>query len=282
MMSEIRIKDILPIPADGGIFTAMEEIVPEGTSLPWADSNITSIQLDIMFYTRYAGRIVSPLGEYWYDGTHEYDQASLEELASLLYSYNVQNWDRLWAVFVSEYNPIHNYAMTEESEDGIVDDFGHVNTRGDNLTDTNTGTVTIAPNLTDTRTDNLTETLTPEVVTTTANSVSGFNSATPVASDQQVVTPDGDNTKTNTGTETTTHTGTHTQTNNLSETHIGSVTDTESGQNERTITHTMSRSGNIGVTTTAQMIGQEIELWKWKFFDSVMCDCARLITLPIY
>lgn len=53
---------------------------------------------------------------------------------------------------------------------------------------------------------------------------------------------------------------------------------TESTGGDRTLT----RSGNIGVTTSQQMFKQEIELRKTHFLDIIFDDVDKLITLPIY
>lgn len=45
---------------------------------------------------------------------------------------------------------------------------------------------------------------------------------------------------------------------------------------------TVTRSGNIGVTTTQQMLFSERELWKWNFFDQVYRDIDTVLSLPIY
>ena len=45
---------------------------------------------------------------------------------------------------------------------------------------------------------------------------------------------------------------------------------------------TTTRSGNIGVTTTQQMLSAERELWMWNFFDQVYKDIDSVLSLPIY
>ena len=45
---------------------------------------------------------------------------------------------------------------------------------------------------------------------------------------------------------------------------------------------TTTRSGNIGVTTTQQMLTAERELWMWNFFDQVYKDIDSVLSLPIY
>lgn len=44
----------------------------------------------------------------------------------------------------------------------------------------------------------------------------------------------------------------------------------------------LTRSGNIGVTTSAQMIQGELELRKNKFFDIVMNDIDSMLCLKVY
>lgn len=42
------------------------------------------------------------------------------------------------------------------------------------------------------------------------------------------------------------------------------------------------KRGNIGVTTSQQMLMSEIELWRWKFFEEVFNDLDSYLTIPIY
>ena len=45
---------------------------------------------------------------------------------------------------------------------------------------------------------------------------------------------------------------------------------------------TTTRSGNIGVTTTQQMILDDREVWMWNFFDQVYKDIDSVLSLPFY
>lgn len=84
-------------------------------------------------------------------------------------------------------------------------------------------------------------------------------------------------------TVTTTRTGMETTTYNTSEADTGTQTHALSGSDSETHTYRMTRSGNIGVTTSQQMIEQERQLWMWDYFrDVVFRDLDRLLTLPIY
>lgn len=44
----------------------------------------------------------------------------------------------------------------------------------------------------------------------------------------------------------------------------------------------LTRSGNVGVTTSQQMIQSEIDLRKWVFYGNIMSDVDRMITLSVY
>ena len=54
-------------------------------------------------------------------------------------------------------------------------------------------------------------------------------------------------------------------------------------EDKTTYNSTLKRTGNIGVTTSQQMIESEIELWKWNYFtDIVFPDIAKALTISLY
>lgn len=90
---------------------------------------------------------------------------------------------------------------------------------------------------------------------TTNNGVYGFNSENAVNSDV------------------TTETGNTTRTDNLS----------QSLEDDSTINRELHRSGNIGVTTTQQMLQSERELYTWNFFYKIVFPTLdKILTLPLY
>lgn len=114
-------------------------------------------------------------------------------------------------------------------------------------------------------------------------------------------TVDTDNTTTNTGTDTTANTGTVTDSGTNKRTGTGTETiadktvtggtvdtshtgtDSTSGTTSDTSQRTLTRSGNIGVTTSQQMIEAERNLWMWNFFTEVLYpDLDDILTLQIY
>lgn len=209
---------------------------------------------------------------------------SINTLCNILFALYNENWTKQYATLSAEYNPIENYRMTETMTNDITEvEHGHVLTRVLNTTDERT------PNLTEERTNDLThgrtgtETTTPDMTTTTDNGITGFNSATDVHTGETQTTNTGTNeieyntADTDSGTVTTTTTGTDTATQS------GSVTDTNSGKDTHTHNYELTRSGNIGVTTSQQMIQSEHDLWQWNFFnDVVFPDIDRVLTLMIY
>lgn len=63
----------------------------------------------------------------------------------------------------------------------------------------------------------------------------------------------------------------------------GSQSNTESGENVDTRNYTLTRKGNIGVTTSQQMIESERNLWMWNFFEEIVYpDIDRVLTINMY
>lgn len=200
-----------------------------------------------------------------------------------------------------------NTGTINTSDTGTVSDSG-----------THTGTVSTDDDTTITRT--ITDTGTKTTVTdkditntgTQSNSGSsdtedglyGFNSSVAVGSN----TSENTNSNTRTDNLATTDDTTETETRNLShgesEIKDGTVAETRnlSDSNTKTLntveletqnlahsdsgssdtTRELTRVGNIGVTTTQQMIQSEIELWQWNYFKQVFDDIDSICCLSIY
>lgn len=61
-----------------------------------------------------------------------------------------------------------------------------------------------------------------------------------------------------------------------------SSTSSNSGNSDRNQTRTLTKSGNIGVTTSQEMLQSERDLWYWLYFEEVFKDIDNALTLPIY
>ena len=66
-------------------------------------------------------------------------------------------------------------------------------------------------------------------------------------------------------------------------THTYNVSDTDTGSDRQSHSYELTRSGNIGVTTSQQMIESERALWMWRYFyDVVFPDVDKMLTISIY
>ena len=243
-MEMYRLDDVTP--ATGGIFTALQT-----TDIPWKNSNIATV-LDTEYYGNISGeKIVSPLvRKKLEDG--ELSAANQAVLASVIFSLFGVNWSKEWETLSQQYDPIANYDMTETmTNDETVTEYGKTHTLTDNLTHAKTGTETDAPNVT----------------VATTDTVHGFNSTNPVPTDSR-----------SQGTS-----GNDIVTYNTSETDTGTRTGVDSGEDTQTRNYELHRSGNIGVTTTQQLLQSERDLWVWNFFiDVVFPDVDRVLTIQTY
>ncbi len=291
---------------DGGIFNNLQSL-----NVPWKSKNI-SLELGMVYHGTFSGdKNISPLiSKMFVDG--ELTPTGKSRLANILFAIYGEKWDSLWQTMYYEYNPIENYSMTEiMSNDEKVIAYGKQHTRQDNLVHAKTGNETDNPNVTETRTDNLhkhisqdttttpniTETTTPNLTNNTQNNVSGFNSSDAVNTDGQTVTATGnstlvrtgeeevndDVTEDNTGTQQNTRTGTEQRVYNTQDSDTGTVTDLDDGEDIETRNYELTRNGNIGVTTTQQMIEQERNIKMWDYFYRVVYpDIDRILTIQIY
>ena len=188
-------------------------------------------------------------------------------------------------------------------------------TRTPNITENENTTRT--PNLTDktnaTRAPNTTgtTTVTGDNTNTTRDKY-GFNKADAAPYDKETVTHSSTTSVKETGTETNTETRTQSGTDankttrttsgdestNTTRTRTGAdtreTTTKDSGTNTETVsatgneqttektTHKLTRHGNIGVTSSQQLIESERNLWFWDFWEQVFSDLDSILTIPLY
>ena len=238
-----------------------------------------------------------------------------------LINVNKYKYSKLYATTLLEYNPIENYSMTEEGTDTTsasgtkTDDLGAYSdtTSG---TDTNTITDTKTEKI-GTYEDASTSTTTNDIAkmtTTTKNDTTDTGSVTherkvaPFDSDayseqelntdtfkdrknstntETIVSPHTDTTtkrdtttggaRENSYTTSTTDALQHGMSHNISSRN-NSYTDESSG----TTTHKFTRSGNIGVTTSQQMLESERDIALFNFIGIVAHDIIKSICICIY
>ena len=274
-MKKMKLIDIFENPITDGIFSYLAEMTP---SVPWGD-DIDSSTLDAEYLGNISGqKTIAPLLKNIIlkdSTTNKLTEANLQQLATLIYKLNFTIWDKEYATLNFEYNPISNYDMIEtETGSGTT---GNTRTNTGTQTDANTGTVSTTHTGTQGTSDNNT------VSGTSSGSADrglyGFNSSESV----------GDSTDSTTSTTSTTATGSSTRTDNLTDNRTDNTTRTrtdnlsESESGTHSDTRTLTRSGNIGVTTSQQMIEAERELNRWNYFYNIVFPSIdKVLTICTY
>lgn len=140
-----------------------------------------------------------------------------------------------------EYNPLHNYDRTEEGNDTDIENRILKDKTDSSLSSRAT---TLGNNSDNTKTDS-----------TTTNSVSAYDSATFSDSDKSV-----------------TGSGTGSTNTNLNDTMNKEKSNVASAENENklnTRAHKLRAFGNIGVTTSMQLIESELSLDAWNVYEHI-------------
>lgn len=176
-----------------------------------------------------------------------YPDINIMKLAITTWSIaNQYTWEKLYDTMVVEYNPIWNVdANISESRSG---------SESRDITRAGSGTNNRTVNLADNETVNITDT----------ESVKGFNSDTWAESHKNVKA----------GTDNTAHTGT----DNIA------ISDSERVDDDATKTETFTqrRTGNIGVTTTQQMLEQERQIAEFNIINYIAQSFKQRFCLLIY
>ena len=237
--------------------------------------------------------------------------AAVPLLVNALIQKNSYKYTTLYGTTTLEYDPIENYRMVETEEStqnkGAQTDahthgaqsetFQHGRTNTRTYADTETTTL----NTTDTRTGSASvegESSSTEGARTDTNEagVYGFNSSTSVPADTGSATKGA---QTNTGTSSSESTSSDElrRTGTEANAHTGTVADSEggtdttnrgsfvdqvaSGAREDTSERTLTRSGNVGVTTSQQMIESERDVADFSFVGIVVRDIVNEICMGV-
>lgn len=236
------------------------------TSLTFADSSVFASGNDLCMF----------FGDYTMT-TYVYNQGSISPSSDFIITLN-RYWDirkaeyeKIENAIMAEYNPINNYSM-EERHTG-TDTTESKNSGTDTTTDTHTGTDTLAKTgnvenakgTTQTNKAGITATTTNAAAEiTSVNQVSAYDSNDFTNHDKNTTsTPETTQTVANSGADTIAYSGKDTVTNNLTDTTTYNTTQESSIKHGHNIDNTttydtlLTRVGNIGVTTSQQMIESE-------------------------
>ena len=240
--------------------------------------------LDIQFITNYGDKPASPYLIHFNSDTG-ISNDDLQAIAAHIYAMNKYNWEHLYKAVTSEYEPLYNVDAYEKEKTNTVNSNNNIDSSdifdsyvdNDSRTDVMDGTRSssvLGSGSGDTDSAGTGESL---------DDVSAFNSG--------MVHDTSNGSYTDAVTGTTNETGTLTNEENTdshdiagSDSHLAdnsvdrSSVSNGTSEGERTV----RRYGNIGVTTNAQMIQGEIEVWKFNFMARVMSDICDIIALSIY
>lgn len=155
-------------------------------------------------------------------------------------------WEKLYATTNLEYNPIHNYDRTEEWTEEETGNRNESRTQSQESSGESSGTV-----------QNSGE-------DTVKSDVSAFNETSYTPKELQTTTLGTENTSSGTAKQTT------------------DITDDTDENSSRNNTRTGRAFGNIGVTTTQQMIEAERNVVKFNIIDYIVEDFKNRFCLLIY
>ena len=227
----------------------------QGVTLPWTENNAL---LDLDYIYRWSGyKSISPLVRHLQGDDDQLSNSAYATLAGIIWAHYGTAWTKKYEALTTDYRPLENYNMVEHEESEIVDD-----------ADTRLTGAAAANVISDNSQTTSRESGTHNLSESSSHNVYGFNSnsAVPAESDSHSLNESSSNNTTDTTT------GSRTQSTNL---------DTKY-DNTRGIERDLTRSGNIGVTTSQQMLESELQLRAYRFFEEVYKDVDRITALPIY
>lgn len=216
------------------------------TDAPW-DGVVDNAELDDVYFMQRSGIKLASIfvEQFSTDGV-----ADGGKLINRIYNVCRQKWTRLWHDYIVEYSPLDSFEITKTTAELTAG----ANNRTKNLENTDTGTVeTELGTQVDTEEDNDT-------------SRHGFNSteAVPVSAEHSE--------------SNVTNSGSDTRTDDLKHTETGTDNVETSAAKQALYTE----KGNIGYQSYQQLIKQELEVWKWNYFDEVFKDVDKFLTLKVF
>lgn len=223
--------------------------------MPWK-GKISESLIDIDYMGLYGRREVSPIVEDFIEDNEgePLTVLQLNTLANIIYAKYHRNWEELYKSLNYEYNPIHNYNMSETETEELREVSGKTKNTTDNYT--HNGSTSANSNSSGSSSDNQ------------DNSTYGFNSVSSVPTDESDTARTYNDGTVSSGTS--------------SDTSSNTSNDVESGNRDNTNSRKLDKSGNIGVTTTQKLVREERELWLFDFFQTIYKQVNEVMTIPYY
>ena len=267
--------------------------------------------VDTYFMLKHGEKLASKVCDKFADDDGIIQGDKLKQLAQVIHNAYIVNWEHEYKTLTVEYNPIENTDFVE-----TIKDKSHKDTEGNNITtgktttsneDVTTGAYS-SSNVTTGKFENA-DVTTGKTTSTNEVNVAGFDSASNVPQSYSTNTMDytGDGTDPMTINRTTDYTGdgtdplTVTLTTDYGDENSDPLTVKTSstvdygtksgtpltvdatGSEDGTYERELRRHGNIGVTTNAQMIIGDLDVWKLNNFYDILCsDICKVIALSIF
>ena len=267
--------------------------------------------VDTYFMLKHGEKLASKVCDKFADDDGIIQGDKLKQLAQVIHNAYIVNWEHEYKTLTVEYNPIENTDFVE-----TIKDKSHKDTEGNNITtgktttsneDVTTGAYS-SSNVTTGKFENA-DVTTGKTTSTNEVNVAGFDSASNVPQSDSTNTMDytGDGTDPMTINRTTDYTGdgtdplTVTLTTDYGDENSDPLTVKTSstvdygtksgtpltvdatGSEDGTYERELRRHGNIGVTTNAQMIIGDLDVWKLNNFYDILCsDICKVIALSIF
>ena len=290
MLNKITLNNLYNL--TNGVFTDLNAL-----GVPWASKNIQT-QLDIAYIGNHSGKKqISPMLRQFVENG-EISPENRATIAGVLIALYNDNWSKEYATLSAEYNPIENYSMVEQmTNDKTEIEYGRTDTSTSNNERSIVGSESHIHNISDKTSGSTSETKSGSEVRRPIqkqeNNVYAFTSpqnGVGKAKTSEVINSGTDTTDYNDVKNVTTQnneiktTGSDTtQYNDRKDIDAGGSSNTASGKDTHTRNYRLTRSGNIGITTSQMMLQSERELWLWNFFERVVFpDIDRALTIGIY
>lgn len=250
------------------------KVLTDNFNVPWANTIDGQVLDDDYYGNRSGNKIIAPLVEKFVtsDGV---SSTNMLRLARVIYAKYGDGWQRAFDALAEQYNPLHNYDGTETTT-SVIAQRNRQNTKG---SQTNEETY---DEYTDTK-GSQTNTSTDDAVTDSStygerhseqtNDIQGFNSTSYQDADKRTVDDDGYTDSTSLGQRHNSSTDgqredTFGQRHNEFE--EGQRIDSEH-EDGYTDTVTITKGGNLGVTTSQQMLESEMKFRaQYTLMDSVV------------
>lgn len=287
-MIEINVENVFYTNEDGLIFDdgIITNINKVNSNIVFIKDNIEEMEID--YYIKSGQKKISNIN------LVEHFTNYKEKISKIILNRYLDKWNKIYNALLIEYDILDNYNSIEtENISNITNLNKELNATNTNNIDkeiSNTNNATINKDL---------EVNNTELISNTSESIStgngtgdssiyGFNSSTKkdISQNKNTGTNESNNDsssdveKLQSEIETLTNENIDNGTENTTSTNVNIENLDETGNNNSN--RTLTRKGNIGVTTSQQMLQSEIELRKTDFYNIVYEDIDNILTLKIY